>query len=317
MSDSTIHHIAIIGTGAMGRGIAQDFAVAGFQVALHDISEEQLRQALTGIRRDLERQADWGLIARDRIEPALARLRPAASLAEAAADADLVIEAVFEDLGLKRRVFAELDRVCPMHTIVGSNTSSFMPSLLAANTTRPERMLVVHYFYPPPLMPLVEIVPGPLTAPAVIESVYAAVKAAGKTPVIARKEAMGFIVNRLQMALLREAYHLIEQGICTAAEVDLATVNSFGRRLAVVGPLELAEVQDGWDVQWEINRHIFPDLSTAAGPSPVIQAQIERKDLGPRTGRGFYDWPSARLETWTTRLQAALAESLRKDRQGR
>lgn len=311
-----IHRIAIVGAGTMGRGIAQDFAVAGFQVALHDVSEQQLSGALADIRLNLARHAAWGLIAHDQIEPVLARLRAAASLADAAGNADLVIEAVFEDLGLKRRVFAELDRICRPEAIVGSNTSSFMPSLLAANTTRPERMLVVHYFYPPPLMPLVELVPGPLTAPAVVESVYAATKAAGKTPVVARKEAMGFIVNRLQMALLREAYHLIEQGICTAAEVDLATVNSFGRRLAVVGPLELAEVQDGWDVQWEINRHIFPDLSTAAGPSPVIQAQIERNELGPRTGRGFYDWPSAHLETWITRLQAALAESLRKDRQG-
>jgi 3-hydroxybutyryl-CoA dehydrogenase len=166
-------------------------------------------------------------------------------------------------------------------------------------------------------MPLVEIVPGPLTAPAVIESVYAAVKAAGKTPVIARKEAMGFIVNRLQMALLREAYHLIEQGICTAAEVDLATVNSFGRRLAVVGPLELAEVQDGWDVQWEINRHIFPDLSTAAGPSPVIQAQIERNELGPKTGAGFYPWTPDSLAAWQGRLFGALAGFLKAERDHR
>jgi 3-hydroxybutyryl-CoA dehydrogenase len=307
MEPGNIRQIAVIGAGTMGHGIAQDFARGGFRVALHDLDEERVRQAREQIAANLAQQAQWGLIGPGEIEPAMARIETTTSLAAAADEVDLVVEAVFEDLDLKRRVFTELDRLCPPHTILGSNTSSFMPSLLASATQRPERFLVIHYFYPPPLMPLVEIVPSAATSAETVEAACRAVRAAGKTPIVARKEAMGFVVNRLQMALLREAYHIVAQDIASAADVDLAVRQSFGRRLAVVGPLELAEVQDGWDVQWEINRHIFPDLDRSAEPSPVIRQKIERGELGPRTGRGFYDWTPAKLEAWQQRLWSVLA----------
>lgn len=302
-----IERITVVGAGTMGHGIAQDFAVAGFQVTLHDLTTERVQVAVQQIRRNLEQQVGWELVTPAQAEQALACLQTTTSLDEAANSADLVVEAVFENLDLKRRVFGQLDRLCPPHTILGSNTSSYMPSLLAMTTNRPDRVLVVHYFYPPPLMPLVEIAPGPQTLPEVVEAVRDAVQAAGKTPVLVCKEAMGFIVNRLQMALLREAYHLVELGICSAQDVDLATRYSFGRRLAIVGPLELAEVQDGWDVQWEINRQIFPDLDTSSQPSPVIAERIKRDELGPRSGRGFYEWTPEGLATWQARLNAALA----------
>ncbi len=310
----TIAAIAVVGAGTMGHGIAQDFAMAGFQVMLHDLTGERVQAAVEQIRHNLEQQVRWELATPAQAEQALVCLQTTTSLDEAVNNADLVVEAVFEDLDLKRRLFSELDRLCPPRTILGSNTSSYMPSLLASATKRPERVLVVHYFYPPPLMPLVEIAPGPQTLAEVVEAVRVAVRVAGKTPVLVRKEAMGFIVNRLQMALLREAYHLVDLGICSAPDVDLATRYSFGRRLAIVGPLELAEVQDGWDVQWEINRQIFPDLDTSSQPSPVIAERIKAGQLGPVSGRGFYDWTPEGLAAWQERLFAGLAAFRRSER---
>jgi 3-hydroxybutyryl-CoA dehydrogenase len=306
-----LRRIAVIGAGTMGHGIAQGFARAGFPVTLHDIAEDRLRQARANIAQNLQDEIAWGLTSAAEREAALGNLATTTSLAVAGGDADLVIEAVFEDLDLKLGVFRDLDAVCPPHTILASNTSSYPPSRLAAVTNRPERVLVAHYFYPPPLMPLVEIVAGPATAPEVVRAVWDVMQAAGKQPIVARQETVGFIVNRLQMALLREAYHLIEAGVATAEDIDRATKYSFGRRLAVVGPLELAEVQDGWDVQQEINRQIFPDLSTASEAGPVVQAKIAEGNLGAKSGQGFYVWTPEMLAAWRQNLFSALAGFLK------
>ncbi len=231
-----IQHITVVGAGTMGHGIGQDFACAGYDVMLYDLTEDKLGQARKWIERNLAEQVEWGLIAADEVQPALDKIRTSTSLEKAAGDADLVIEAVFEDLDLKRQVFHDLDRLCPQRTILGSNTSSLMPSMLASATKRPDRVLVVHYFFPPPLMPLVEIVRAESTADEVVETVYNVIKGIGKSPVVVQKEAIGFIANRLQAALLREALYIIEQGIASAQDVDVTVKQSFGRRLAVVGP---------------------------------------------------------------------------------
>jgi 3-hydroxybutyryl-CoA dehydrogenase len=307
-----IRQITIIGAGTMGHGIGQEFAGAGFPVVLHDLDSARLREAREQIRRNLLDQVGWGLISADAVQAVLDRIQETTCLAEAAQDVDLVIEAVPEDLGLKRQVLRELDRLCPEHTILGSNTSSFMPSMLASATERPDRVLGVHFFYPPPLMPLVELVQGPYTSDATVGAVLAAVESAGKCPIVIRKEAMGFLVNRLQSALLREALYVVEQGIASAQDVDTAVKESFGRRLAVAGPLEMAEVQDGWDVIAEIQRHILPDLNASAEPSPLIREMVDRGELGPKTGKGFYAWAPESLEEWRRRLAGALACFLRR-----
>ena len=314
MEAEEIRNITVIGAGTMGTGIGQDFARAGFEVTLCDLDRERLRQALQRIERSLREQVDLGLTASERILSPLDRIKTTTVLQEAAAEADLVIEAVYEDLELKRHVFRELDGFCPKHTILSSNTSSFMPSMLADVTERPEQVLVTHFFYPPPLMPLVEIVRSRATADDVVRVVYDVLKAVGKSPIVVQKEALGFIANRLQLALLREALYIVEQGIGTAQDVDIAVKQSFGRRLAVKGPIEMAEVQDGWDVMGEIGRYILPDLDRSNAPSPLIQWKIERGELGAKSGKGFYDWTPEVLEAWGKRLATALAEAMRADR---
>jgi 3-hydroxybutyryl-CoA dehydrogenase len=190
-----------------------------------------------------------------------------------------------------------------------------MASMLAPVTKRPDRVLVAHYFYPPYLMPLVEIVPSESTSDHVVMAVRELLDGIGKKPIVVQKEALGFIVNRLQMALIREALNVVERGIASAQDVDTAVINSFGRRLAVVGPLQLLEHQDGWQQALAIDQYIVPDLSNRIGPSPLVLEKVERGELGSPTGKGFYEWTAASTEGLTRRLEEALAEFLRAERE--
>jgi 3-hydroxybutyryl-CoA dehydrogenase len=163
-------------------------------------------------------------------------------MAEMVAEADFVVEAVFEDLALKRSVFADLDRLSPERTILSSNTSSFMSSQLASATGRPDKVVVANWWNPPYLLPLVEVVRGPDTSDDTIETTRALLTKAGKRPVVLQKESLGFIGNRMQFALLREAVSIVERGIASPEDVDAVVTNSFGRRLAVAGPLEVFDL---------------------------------------------------------------------------
>jgi 3-hydroxybutyryl-CoA dehydrogenase len=310
-----VQNITIVGAGTMGHGIGQEFASAGFDVVLQARTAETLLKAEEQIRRNLQQMSDWGLLPASEAQPIMNRIRSTTSLKEAVADADMVIESVFEDLELKQQLFSELDALCPEHTILGSNTSSLMPSSLASVTDRPDRVLNIHFFYPPHLMPLVEIVRGERTSNETVDVAYRTVKATGKSPIVVQKESLGFLANRLQSALLREALYIVEQGIATAQDVDTAVKTSFGRRLSVAGPIEMVEVQDGWDTTWTINHYILPDLDSSQVPSPVIRERIDRGELGPRTGKGFYEWTDESLQAWMERLVTALAKFLRADQE--
>jgi 3-hydroxybutyryl-CoA dehydrogenase len=307
MTQQSIRRIAIVGAGTMGMGIGQEFAQAGAQVRLYRRSREKLAAMRESIAQNLQELVDWGLLSSGNILPVLDRIQISESLEEAVSDVDLVIEAVFEDLDLKQRIFRELDRICAPRTILASNTSSYMPGQLAKVTQRPDRVLGTHFFYPPHLVPLVEIVRGKLTSDETVNVVYETVKLAGKSPIVIQKETPGFIANRLQTALRREAMFIVARGIATAQDVDVAVKQGFGRRLASAGPIEMAEVQDGWDVIWEIDGNILPHLDASSTPSPAIHLKVQSGQLGPKTGKGFYEWRGDSLETWRKRLFDTLA----------
>lgn len=305
-----IRDVAIIGAGVMGHGIGLELARAGYRVTLYRRTKQGIEEALASVHRSLAELVDWGPVTEGEKDEILGRIRGTTSLEDAAAGADLAIEAVPENLELKQQIFRQLDRLCPKHAILASNTSSLMPTTLAAVTHRPERVLVAHFSYPPHLIPLVEIVRGEGTSDATVTAVYDAVKRAGKSPIIIQKEVMGFIINRLQVALQREALHLVARGVATAQDVDIAVKQSFGRRLGVVGPIEMVEVQDGWDITRQIHEYILPDLDDSKSPSPAILERVQQKELGPKTGRGFYNWTPETVQAWTRRLNAALARFL-------
>jgi 3-hydroxybutyryl-CoA dehydrogenase len=304
-----VERIAVIGAGLMGHGIAQDFALAGFPVRLHDQEPDCLKRAPIRIEENLRRLAARGLFDANRIPGALERISVHARLEDAIADADLVIEAVFEDLPLKQDLFARIESVCSEQAIIASNTSSLMPSRLAQRLKHPARLVIAHYFNPAYLIPLVEIVPGPATSEATVRIVAELLTKLGKRPVVLRKEATGFVANRLQLALFREAISIVERGIAAPEDVDRVVRYGFGRRLAAAGPFEVFDLA-GLDTILAVASQILPDVVTAeAAARPVPESfrkAVERGDLGVKTGRGFREWPPDAVEDLRDRLHRAL-----------
>ncbi len=303
----TVQHIAVIGAGLMGHGIAQEFAVAGFSVCLYDLTEEILSQAVKRIQGNLQLLAAHGRHPEAAIEPALARIQTTPRLEEAVRSADLVIEAVSEDLPLKLRLFREMDSLCPPHTILASNTSTFMPSLLAAATQRPDKVIIAHYFNPPYLLPLVEVVPSPQTSAETKATVIELLTQIGKRPVEIQRESPGFVANRLQAALIREAFAIIQDGIASPQEVDTVVRYGIGRRLAVAGPFEIGEAA-GWDLWSAIAAQLLPTLSNATEIPPLMSEQVAKGALGVKSGKGFYTWGSDEIAEFRRRMAFGLLE---------
>ncbi|MYI94061.1 3-hydroxyacyl-CoA dehydrogenase family protein, partial [Candidatus Poribacteria bacterium] len=263
MSDerpNSINNIAVIGAGLMGHGIAQEFASAGFSVYLHDITEEQLNVACVLIEQNLALLAEHDVVDRSDIPDIMQRVNTTDELAAATENADFVIEAVTENLPLKQQIFEKLDNLCQPHTILASNTTALMPSQIGVNTNRQDRVLNAHYFNPPYLIPLVELIRSPATSDETVSITYNLMKRIGKTPAIIEKEAPGFVGPRLQAALIREAFSIVEQGIASAETVDLVVRNSFGRRLSVAGPFEVFELA-GWDLVLAAFEELYKDLN--------------------------------------------------------
>jgi len=297
--------ITVIGPGMMGHAIAQEFAAAGHAVTLWGRSSKKLKAALHKIENSLNELADWGIITAADVAPALSRIQTTTDMT-AAAETDLVVEAVLEELEIKQALFAELDALCPPETIFASNTSSILPSLMAAATQRPERFLVAHYFNPPYLMPLVELVHGPQTSDAAVQWVYDLLQAMGKRPIICRREAPGFIANRLQLVLWREAFNIVQRGIASPQDVDQAVKNSFGRRLGLVGPFELYEYIDGYDLTLQCEKYMLPDMDDSRESYPLLLEKVARNELGAKTGRGFYEWTPEFTAAWRKKVLKGL-----------
>ena len=300
-----IRRVAVIGAGLMGHGIAQEFAVAGYEVALNDVSEERLARAIEAMRANLRQLADLGLVPPERAVAAPGEVRTTTNLAAAVGDADVVIEAIFEDLPLKRRIFADLDRLAPPRAILASNSSSFMPSALAAATGRPDRVLVAHYFNPPHLLPLVEVVRGPQTSDETVATMAALLRQIGKRPAIIQKEAPGFVGNRLQMALFREALAIVEAGIASPEDVDVVVKNGFGRRLAAAGPFEVFALA-GLDLVLAVAEQLMPVIESRPEVPALLRDTVARGDLGVKTGSGFYTWTPEEGEALRQRVAKAL-----------
>jgi 3-hydroxybutyryl-CoA dehydrogenase len=281
--------IAIIGGGLMGHGIAQVFARAGHAVQVHDPAPAILATVNERIRKNL---GDLGQ------DVAVAdRVTVHAVLADAVAGAGVVFEAGPENLGLKRQIFASIEAAASPTAILASNTSVIPITQIMSGLERGARALGTHWWNPPYLVPLVEVIKTPLTAATAVGAMTALLTAAGKTPVTVEKDIPGFVGNRLQHALWREAIALVAQGVCDAKTIDTVVKASFGRRLAVLGPLENADLV-GTDLTLAIHETVLADLDRTAGPSPYLKDLVAAGKLGMKTGEGF--------QRWTPEQQAAL-----------
>ncbi len=273
--------IAIVGAGLKGHGIAQVFALAGHDVTITDTVVQNLDTAKSRISANL---CDLG-----EDESAVARVRPAADLADAVRDADYVVEAVSENLGLKQKLFADIERNVRPETILASTTSVIPITSIMQGLAARERALGTHWWNPPFLVPLVEVIETQWTSPRAIAWTMALHEAAGKKPAHVKKDVPGFIGNRLQHALWREAISLVEHGICDAETVDNVIKASFGRRLAVLGPLENADLV-GTDLTLAIHDTVLPAIENRPGPSPYLQRLVADGKLGFKSGEGFRQW---------------------------
>lgn len=308
-----MRRIAVIGAGTMGHGIAQEFARAGYQVVLQDLEDDIVQRATVRIEANLHACCGAELITSEEVPAIMGRIWGTADLAEAAADADFVVEAVAEDLDLKRRLFRELDGLCPRRTVLATNTSGLSITRIAAATARPDRVVGTHFWNPPHLIPLVEVVRGDETSDETTALACQIVECLGKSPVVVRKDVPGFVGNRLQLALLREALAIVEQGIASAADVDTVVKTGFGRRLAVIGPLETADL-GGLDIFFAIARYLLPELDRSTEPPPLLAEKVRQGKLGSKTGKGFYNWTDEKAQAT---IAARDRELMRHLQQGR
>ncbi len=273
--------IGILGAGLMGHGIAQVFAAKGHDVSVFDTAAPALavlRDKVRGVSSDLGE------------DPACAeKVTPCADLADAVRAADVVFEAGPENLEIKQRLFAEVERHAPAEALLASNTSVIPITQIMKGLERRERTLGTHWWNPPFLVPLVEVIRTADTSDAAVASMTELLASAGKTPVTVNKDVPGFVGNRLQHALWREAMALVQNGVCDAETVDTVIKASFGRRLAVLGPLETADLV-GTDLSLAIHETVLPDIDRTPGPLPYLAQLVKDGKLGMKTGEGFRRW---------------------------
>ena len=284
-----IGKIAVFGAGIMGHGIAQVCAQAGKAVTLVDSLEAMLASARAGMEQSLAMLIDNGLLPGVDAAQAMANVRFTTDLAQAAEGADLLFEAIPEKLELKQRLIAQLDQACRPDTIFASNTSAMPIGSLAKASRHPERVIGTHFFNPAQLIPLVEVVPNEKTSAAVIEQVLRFLTAVGKKPIHVKKDLPGFLANRLQHALGREAVSLVQKGIASAEDVDTAFKSSLAIRLIFSGPVEQRDL-NGLDTYIGITKTLYPDLEDTKETPPIAAEMVTQGHLGLKTGKGFYDW---------------------------
>ncbi|SFB04049.1 3-hydroxyacyl-CoA dehydrogenase family protein [Azotobacter beijerinckii] len=305
----TASPLVILGAGLMGIGIATHFARHGHRVLLRDPSAERLAEVPVVAGSILAELADAGRFDRAQTEATLARLATTARLEEVAG-ARLLIEAIPERLDLKRALYAELERFVDAEAIIASNTSGLPPDDLAEGMRHPERLLIAHFWNPPHLIPLVEIVPGSATRAGHLEGVRALLAGMELEAVVLDKAIPGFVGNRLQFAILREALHIVQSGAASAETVDRVMRASLGRRYAMVGPLEAADM-GGLDTFLDISRHLMPTLAKDESVLAMLEETVGRGRTGLRSGEGFYRWDDVRRERILQRRAHQLRHALK------
>ena len=301
---STPEQITVVGAGLMGHGMAQIFAIHGHKVLLVDVNEDLLNSAKDRIRANLKNMHQQG-VEFGPVEEIIENIYPTADLGTACEGSVFIFEAVFEDLELKQQVFADLDSLCPSNIILCSNTSVISITEIAEKAVHRERIVGTHFWNPPYLIPLVEVVRAEESADWCISKTYDLLMRVGKHPVHVHKDVPGFVGNRLQHALWREAFAIIDEGICDPATVDEVIRNGFGLRLPILGPVETADMV-GLDLTLAIHNYILKYINADPTPSTTLQSKVETGELGFKTGSGFQEWSDSSIAESRERLMEYL-----------
>ncbi len=307
MADQDSISVGIVGGGLMGVGIATRFALAGMPALVVEARGERAAGIPLVAQDILSQLLDAGVIDGARCDAALARLRVTADLAGLAA-APVVIEAIPEDLQAKQALYAQLEAVVALDAIIASNTSGFPPDALSAQMRARERFLVAHFWNPPHAIPLVEVVPGSATDPDAVERIVRLLDRAGAEPVVLKAAIPGFIGNRLQFAVLREALHIVRSGAATPDTVDAVMKACLGRRYSIMGPFESADL-GGLHTLLGIGANLMPELAKDEDVLELMREHVDKGELGAATGQGFHTWDEDRIAD----LKARRRRQLRQD----
>ena len=287
-----IKNITVLGSGVMGHGIAQVSATAGYNVVLRDIEQEFLDKAMEKIRWSLDKLVSKEKISKDEGDSIYSRIKPIVDLNEAVKDAELVIEVVPEIMDLKKKVYAELDKVAAPEVVFASNTSTLPITEIANTTSRPEKVIGIHFFNPPQLMKLVEVIPGEKTSKEITELTQQYVKSVKKEPVLCRRDVPGFIVNRLFIPMVHEACYVMDRQGTSMTEIDSAVKFNLGFPMGI---FELADFT-GMDVIHKATVEMHLRDKKVINPHPTIEKMFNEKKLGQKSGEGFYKYSDDKYE---------------------
>jgi len=290
LGDLSLKRFAVVGAGTMGHGIAQLLAMAGFEVTLVDVSDEALRRAMDKIAWSLGKLAEKRRVKEEEVNVIKSRIRATVNLEEAVKEADFVVEAVPEDLELKKRVFSAIDKAAPKHAILATNTSSLSITELSKVTRRPDKVVGVHFFNPPVLMELVEVVKGDYTSDETVNVTLELTRKLGKKPILVKKDVRGFIVNRVLLSMFNDVCWAIHRGEAAMEAVDATIKYKAG---LLMGAFELADYL-GLDVAYSVSKVIEEAYGGRAKTCPLLEKLIKEGKLGQKTGAGFYDWSVGR-----------------------
>jgi len=312
---SEVKNVAVIGAGTMGAIIAGEFARVGRSVRLVDVSQEALSRGFEILQGAQRGQVEAGLTTPRRAAAALKRVKPMVELEAACAGVQLLVEAVSEDLALKRKMFRLFDAYCPKRAILATNTSGLSITRIAGATDRPSRVAGMHFWNPPHVIPLVEVTKGKKTSHTTAGLLMKLARLMGKQPILVKCDVPGFVGNRLQFAVMREALHLLAEGVASAEDIDTAMTAGPGLRYGLLGPLRTADL-GGLDVFNAISSYLFADLNADRGPSPALEALIARGKLGAKSGQGFYRYAKRDLQQILDRRDRVLTAFLKARREG-
>jgi len=281
MDPKNVKSALVVGAGVMGHSIAQVFARAGIEVNLADLDGKILERAMNLVKSNLETLAEFGRVSGDEIPAILARIHPSTDLAAAAKGVDFALEAVVEIPGIKKKIFSQLEEFCSQDTVLASNTST-LDIFSIAEAKKPERLVVAHWFAPPHIIPLVEVVPGPKTSPEVVTFTARLIERLGKKTVVMKQFVPSFIVNRIQNYIGMAVFEILDNGWATPEEIDRAVKTSLGIRLPIVGVVQCLDFT-GLDLLLDI-------MKSTGLEGPLIEEKVKQGHLGAKTSKGIYDY---------------------------